>query len=362
MKVAHILNELRFSGAEILLTSAASLLQSVGPLLVICTGAQEGNYVDSMRAAGYTVIHIPFERSPAFLFAVGQALRRNNVDLVHIHTERAAVWYSLICASLRIPSVRTVHNEFRFTGSLKTRRKLNRRLAAWLGTRHVACSPSVQRVESSEFGLKTIVINNWFDPNRVKLKSSEARATARERLGIARDTFVATSISNEAAAKNLGNLFKGITRARQLGCPAELFHCGEIGAELRDYAAGTQGIHPVGSTPDVQTYLAAADVFVSASYNEGGQLVLLEAAATGTTCITTRVGLAELLDGQEAVRFIEPTAESLAQALVEVSGFPQDERRASEVKLADMVSSRFGPDIGAGCYVQLYNDLSGKNA
>lgn len=354
MKVVHILNELRFSGAEILLTSAATVLQSVGPSLVICTGSKEGNYANIMRTAGYTVIHIPFARSPAFLIAIRQALRDNGIDLVHIHTERAAVWYSLICATLRIPSVRTVHNEFRFTGMLKVRRKLNRRFAAWLGTRHVACSPSVQRVESIEFGLKTIVINNWFDPKRIKLKTQESRAAARDQLGIGANAFVATSISNEAAAKNLDNLFRGITRAQQLGCPTELFHCGEIGTALRDYAIEAQGIHAVGNTNDVHTYLAAADVFVCTSYNEGGQLVLLEAAASGTTCITTKVGLAELLDGQDAVRFIEPTSDSLGHALVEVSRISQGQRRGSEVNLAEMVNSRFGPATGANCYVELY--------
>ena len=357
MKVAHILNELRFSGAEILLTSAAPILLSAGPALVICTGEKEGTYADHMRAAGYTIVHVPFSRSPAFFVSIARVLKRHRVDLVHIHTERAAVWYSAICAALRIPSLRTVHNEFRFTGALKRARGRNRRLAAWLGTRHVACSPSVQRVEASEFGLDTVVVNNWFDPARIVPKTSEGRAVARERLGLAPDAFVAVSISNEAPAKNLDALFRGVVRARELGCSVKLFHCGEIGTSLRDYAAANAGVHAVGSTPDVQTYLSAADVFVCSSFNEGGQLVLLEAAASGTTCITTRVGLAELFAGEEAVRFIEPTAESLAQALVVGSAVSAEQRRAAEAHLATTAATRFSPKAGARRYLALYDEL-----
>ena len=58
MKVLHILNELKFSGAEIMYTNAAKIFQDLGcELTVLETSSSYGEYAPYFEEAGYKVIH-----------------------------------------------------------------------------------------------------------------------------------------------------------------------------------------------------------------------------------------------------------------------------------------------------------------
>ena len=64
MKVVHILNELKFSGAEIMYVDAAEKLKSLGcSLYVINTNQTLGEYAPFFAKSGYKVIHMPYPQS-----------------------------------------------------------------------------------------------------------------------------------------------------------------------------------------------------------------------------------------------------------------------------------------------------------
>lgn len=355
VKVAHVMNELRHSGAEVMLTSAAPYFLARGPAIVISTGAEVGNYAPTLTAAGYQVAHHPYSASPTFFRALGRFLTREGVDVVHLHSERAAVWYSLMARRYSMPSIRTIHNEFNFTGLLRGRRIISRHIAAASGTVHVACSLSVQQNEKSRFGRDTHLINNWMDPSRVPQPSPASRTSARKTLGLRPEQMVAISVANDAPAKNLSALFRGVTSAMEEGVPILLYHCGSLSVEnQRIVDQSNHSIIALGTVPDIWPYLAAADFFLSTSFNEGGQISLLEAAAAGLTCITSKVGNAEAFGNCKGVHFILPTADALKAELYRQTVVPQADRQVAGLELAQWTRSYFLPERGVRQYQDLY--------
>lgn len=66
MRVLHILAELRPSGAEQMLCSAAACFTQYGVRIdVLSTGVQVGIHARRFEESGYTVHHLPFRRTPS---------------------------------------------------------------------------------------------------------------------------------------------------------------------------------------------------------------------------------------------------------------------------------------------------------
>ena len=64
MRILHVLNELKFSGAEIMYVDAASIFQTLGgELSVVATGNEQGEYSPYFERKGYTVYHKPYPDS-----------------------------------------------------------------------------------------------------------------------------------------------------------------------------------------------------------------------------------------------------------------------------------------------------------
>ena len=117
MKVVHILNELKFSGAEIMYVDAAEKLKSLGcSLYVINTNQTLGEYAPFFAKSGYKVIHMPYPQSVVgrfkFYNKLIDFLRKEQIDVVHIHASNLK-WGASYCAwRTGIKSVYTFHNTF----------------------------------------------------------------------------------------------------------------------------------------------------------------------------------------------------------------------------------------------------------
>jgi glycosyltransferase involved in cell wall biosynthesis len=121
------------------------------------------------------------------------------------------------------------------------------------------------------------------------------RDDARRALGIATDGPIAICVGNVERHKGVVDLVQAFTRTADVGPRARLYVIGEGSAstECRRIAEAARApITFVGarSHAEVPTWMAACDVLVLPSWNEGTPNVVLEALACGRRVVATAVG------------------------------------------------------------------------
>jgi glycosyltransferase involved in cell wall biosynthesis len=364
LQVLHVLNSLNRSGAETMLASAAPIFSAAGIKgTILSTGDIPGPFAGTLRAAGYDVIHIPFSKSPAFLWRIWRQMCQG-YDIVHLHTERGHLWYGLLArlAGAKIV-LRTIHAIFGFTGTLRLRRGLARRLLHRLGVHHIAISPSVRDNEAQRFGLPTTVIPNWYDSTRFVPVTAQTREQARLRLGIEPAAQVIASVGNCATVKNHPAILHALALLPAAQRPRYL-HLGQEEPDTPERRlAKTLGVHEYTHFLDpafaAETVLQAADVFVMPSLHEGMGIALLEAMATGLPAIASDVpGLRDFAGqhpGQSiGVRLVPPAAEPLATALVEVLALAPSERTEYGAANAVCATTHYTIELGTAAYLRLF--------
>lgn len=362
LRVLHVLNELRPSGAEIMLRIAAPLFREHQiECDLLATGASIGPYAPVLAAEGYHIHHIPFQRSPAFFLSVARFARREGYDVVHLHAERAFFAYVLAARLLGIRRlVRTVHNNFNFSGWLSMRRGLERRLAERLGVRFIAIAPGVAQTERNLYGTTPHLIPNWFDSNRFHPVTPTERLSARARLGLGADEFVIVTVGNCSQVKNHTALIEALARCSEL--PWRYVHVGleEPGEPERALTRRlniSNRIQFIGAVDDVLPLLQAADLYVMPSHFEGLGIATLEALAVGLPVLLTEVpGLVDFRQYLDDLHYCEPDTQSIANALrplieQHTTGLQGAEDRSAAIHRA------FGSRRGVQAYCSVYADL-----
>jgi len=154
VRILHILNELKPSGAETMLLTAASYWHKQGlEGEILSTGINPGPYASPLEKAGYRIYHIPFSPSYRFLLSTYRFLKQYPYDIIHIHTERGNFWYALVAyLSGKRPIIRTVHNVFPFRRFLQVERYFQRWIMRGiLGVQTVTIGRSVKDTEWKTF-------------------------------------------------------------------------------------------------------------------------------------------------------------------------------------------------------------------
>lgn len=141
---------------------------------------------------------------------------------------------------------------------------------------------------------RVVTVPNGFDP--AKFDSRLTRAEARARLGLATDATVLLTVGHLVAIKNHLLLLEsyGLLK-RPAHAKLVIVGDGPLRAQLEKQARDLQIADEVqftGDVPhaDVGWWMAAADLFVLPSLDEGNPTVLFEAMASGLPYIGSRVG------------------------------------------------------------------------
>jgi glycosyltransferase involved in cell wall biosynthesis len=162
--------------------------------------------------------------------------------------------------------------------------------------------------------------------------------------------------------KRVGVLLAAVARARALGAPVVVAMAGdgELRGELERTARdlGIEGAARfLGFRHDLDALVAAADIAVLSSDNEGTPVALIEAAAGGRPAVATDVGgVRDIVTPQTGVLAPAGDAEALAIAIAELAGSP--ERRARLGAAArERVRVRWAADRLLGDIERLYVEL-----
>jgi glycosyltransferase involved in cell wall biosynthesis len=203
-------------------------------------------------------------------------------------------------------------------------------------------------------------------PNGLELKrfldASPRRQAMRAVLGLGGDDIAIANVANLIPYKGQAELVEALAGIRPAHPGARLFLVGEdrgLGPDLLRLAEA-HGIADrvvfLGRRDDVAELLAAMDLFVLASHEEGSSNALLEAMAAGVPVVATAVGgNSEALENG-ALGALVPARDSstLAQAISDVLDAPDAARQRAATARA-RVAERYSVPAMIAAYRALYD-------
>ncbi len=360
VRVLHVLNELRASGAEVMLRSAAPEWDRHGiDAHILAVAPAAGAYAEELRAAGYGVVHEPDEPLRAVPARLRRHVRAGGYDVVHLHAERGNFWFALAARSAGAAVIRTVHNAFEFTGPLHVRRTAQRRLLRSAGVAHVGVGPGVADNERRRFGNPVEVVENWYD-SVYEPPTPRQRAMARAAWRLADHHLAVVSVGNCAPVKRHETILDAMAHP---DAPPHMvyLHVGEERADrgerrlaerlgVSDRTRFGGRVHPLEA-------LHAADVFVMPSAHEGLSIAALEALATGLPAVLADVpGLRDMAEVTPAAVLTDVAPDRLVAAIGRAAGLPEPQR-SGRSSIAD-VRERFGMARGVAHYARIYRKVA----
>ncbi|MCL6640199.1 MAG: glycosyltransferase family 4 protein [Candidatus Rokubacteria bacterium] len=202
-------------------------------------------------------------------------------------------------------------------------------------------------------------------PIEVLAALAPGRAAARAALALPADAFVVTGVGRLVRVKGFDVLLASLPRL-VAAVPQALVVLVSDGPERRALAeqAAALGVAdrvrfagPVGEPGRLAGHLAAADVCVAPSRNEGMGRALVEAMALGVPVVASAVGGIPAVVGDDEVgRLVPPDdAPALAAALVALAEDPA--RRAKLGEAARVRARRFSTAVAEARMAALYAEL-----
>ena len=326
MKILHILNEVNFSGAEVMLRLAVPFMKSRNiESHILSTGENVGDYATILKEAGYVIHHIAFKKSPKFFLKISKLIQKQDFNVVHLHCERAFFWYAVTgWLSGKVCMIRTVHNVFTYSGLLRITRKTQRKIAKdILGVLFVSIGQSVSGVERNYFNNQTIMIPNWVDDQKfLPLQDKMEKQVLRKKHHLCESDIIITSVGSLTAVKNHRDVITALDKINgKLGNIKYLvLGDGPLKQELQEYTIKldlTEKVKFFGQAENVRELLVISDIFVMPSLFEGLGNSLLEAMYCGLPSIVYNVyGLRDLvIHCKNGLIVQDNNSKSLAKAL-----------------------------------------------
>ena len=358
-RIMHIIYSLKAGGAEELLSQWVRHRESAHEHHIVCAWRDGGPLESVIRGSGATlhVLRLRRRRSwtgPLALWDLVTAVERlsaigrdSEATLIHGHLNDGALLAVLVARRLGRPALAHVHSHHLVPLTLGAGTLAARAWTATLGwslrrAALVACvSEEVRRTVRARFKMTTAclcVVPVGVRPPAV----SGRRSAARDRLGLAPDVFVAGFVGRLVANKNQIALLEMMAHVRTRHENVRLLLAGE-GPDRDRLAdrARALGFDPddilLDRVGDVAEFLAAADVFVTASLTEGTSLAVVEAMAAGLPIVALDAeGNRDTL--AEGAGWLVPDArpETLGDAVLRLAHEPTTRRR-----LRDQARARY---------------------
>lgn len=325
VRVMHVVYPLRPGGMEHGVVNLVNGLDPARFRSAVCS-TKAGGALKERVASAVPIFELRRRdgNDPRLVWDLYRLFRRERPDVVHTHAW-GALLEGLIAARLaRVPLV--VHGEHG-TLQLRSYQRWLQRLG-WSAVDQVLSVSSrlAERIaEETGFPLERIrTIRNGVDLSRF---AGLDRARTRAALGVRPGALVAVTVGRLVPVKDHVMLLDAVARLRGSCASITVLIAGDgpLKEQLgrRTAVLGLDAVvRFLGHRSDVETVLAAADVFVLSSASEGLSNTILEAMAAGLPVVATRVGGAdELVQDGLTGRLVRPRSpQELAEAMWSILG------------------------------------------
>jgi glycosyltransferase involved in cell wall biosynthesis len=335
---------------------------------------EEGSLEDEVENAGIPILRIPSlqrEISPFQDYKAYRELaalfREKQYDIVHTHTSKAGIAGRWAAKKLKVPIiVHTPHGNifdgYFSKGKTAVFKIIERKAAAW----------SDRLIELTSNGVDEYLQEGIGEPNQfavihsgIDLSPYESAIARREetrtKLGVLPDEVLIGGVGRLEPVKGFSYLIEAATTFLNELPQSKCIHAG-IGSQADELtnAAAEWGdrFQFLGLRHDIPDLMAAMDVLVVPSLNEGMGRVILEAGAAQTPCIGTRVGgIPDVIqDGKTGLIVPAKDSRTLADAVSALGNDPEL-RMAMGIAAREFVVPEFGLDTMVEHIENLYEEL-----
>jgi len=358
-------------GAERQLLMVLPLLQQAGfDVELHCLG-EAGDLASEMRRHGVTLTTMPayFARGTGYVqrklramagfFSVAARISHWRPEIVHFFSPTAytvAGFLTLAMGpSIRVMSRRKTNQYLAGRPFAKLQESfLHKRCSAVLGNSRETAKELVREGAPIE---RVGCIYNGVDLDA--FAELPVRDEVRRGLRIDADTLMIVKVANLWSYKGHADLIEALATAG-LSVPWRLFLIGRDegeGRALREQCLRSgiaEQVVFIENCADVRPYLSAADIGVSASYEEGFSNALLEYLASGLPIISTDLGGSVELLGEAGLIVGKGDVVGLAAGFRE---FTNADTRAGYARKAKVRARCFSLQLCARQYMQLYRSL-----
>ncbi|MFA5725602.1 MAG: glycosyltransferase family 4 protein [Candidatus Omnitrophota bacterium] len=328
MNILHITNHLDVGGITSYVLTLAGGLKKRGHNVYVASSG--GELAFKFKEAG--VIYIPIairtkkELSPGIISSaikLSGIIRKYKIDIIHTHSRTTQVLGCLLHKFTGRMRIFTCHGFFK--------RRLLRRIFPCWGEGIIAISGQVKEHLVKDFKVPDkdiVVINNGIDLDRFKAVASKPKIQMKKNLGLS-DGPVIGIIARLSDVKGHKYLITAMKKVLEKYPAAQLLIVG-TGKTQGDLTglAGSLGIGKsvffIPEISDTIEALAAIDIFVMPSLQEGLGLALMEAMAGGLAVIGSNVGGIRTLiqPGQNGLLASPADSEELAAAVLTLLSDP----------------------------------------
>jgi glycosyltransferase involved in cell wall biosynthesis len=369
MKVLHIFNEIKYSGAEMMYLNAVPIFKEKDiTLIALGTGEIVGDFAPQFGAIGIEIIHLPLPNncfSLGFLFkyfySFYQIVKNKNIDVIHIHRSTYYLFFSFVGFLTNKRTIRTVHNVFKHRKITWIKGMMERLISRKVfGLIFQTIGDSVYENELHYYKNPSIKINNWYNSNKFyKTNDFDEKRRLREKFNIPLDSFVIISTGGCNHTKNHHDIIKALNlviskfKCTYLHLGSGPTECEE--ATLANSLEIANSIVFLGNVNNVREYLIAADVYVMTSRFEGLSIAAIEAMACGLPSILYNApGLRDLIHEDDNGFLINQDFNEVANKII---AYRENRTLISDKskKAKQYVEENFVMHAGVNKIIDLYN-------
>ena len=338
------------------------------------TAGHEGSIEDAVCEAGIRILRVPALvrdtapiRDLLALCALRRLFRERQYDIVHTHTSKAGFLGRLAAARCAVPIVvHTPHGNI-FDGYFsKTTTRIfiaMERYAARRTDRIIELTPGgIEEHLAQGIGHREQYTAIFSGIDVTPYEDAVARRDeTRRALGIGPEVYLVGAVGRLEPVKGFAHFIAAarIIAARLPNARFIVAGDGALASELRAQAADLgDRIQWLGLRNDVPDLMAAMDVFVLPSLNEGMGRVLLEAGAAGTPCVAASVGgVPDIVrDGETGILIPPRDPGALGEAVCVLERDPERRRAMGRAARAAVVPA-YGLDQMVARIEALYEQL-----
>ncbi len=362
-RVLHVIDSLDLGGAQAVLINLIRYGDKSKFEFEIASMHGRGVYWDAVQTLGVPVHSLSVNRYvPSYVPALVWLCLSRRYDIVHAHLLGANVIAKPLAALCRV-SVRINHDHCNDKaadpkGWAPTMDKFTNRFS----THVIAVSEStrdyVVQVEGMDPGRVTTIYNG-IDLGIYKPRP-ELKAAMRVKYGLPSDAFVIAGVGRLSYQKNFA-LFLDVAALVLAQHPNAYFVIAGTGNEeatlrAKAHSLGIDSrVRFLGYVGDMPSLYPAIDMLLLTSRYEGLPITILEAMATGTAMVSSRLdGVKEVLsDGEDSALVSPGDAQEFARRVGELIDQPGLMLRYRAAAI-EKVRSRFSAEAGTRAVEQVY--------